>query len=135
MANLLFVSSSLFGDNSQSRSIASEFIDRWRATHPSTTVIERDLTADSMPHLSLATLAASMTPVDKRGATEREAAALPMPKCLATAVGPYRVSDDLPLRVALWHDPCRAIAGRADRSPGVGRHALWGRRVSVVDMF
>jgi FMN-dependent NADH-azoreductase len=34
MANLLFVASSLFGDGSQSRLIASEFIDRWRQSHP-----------------------------------------------------------------------------------------------------
>jgi FMN-dependent NADH-azoreductase len=39
MANLLFVASSLLGDGSQSRQIASEFIDRWRQSHPQTTVV------------------------------------------------------------------------------------------------
>ena len=76
MANLLFVTSSLFGDGSQSRLIASEFIDRWRQSHPRTTVVERELTADSIPHLSLATLAASATPADTRSVAERQAAAL-----------------------------------------------------------
>jgi len=32
--NLLFVASSLFGDGSQSRLIASEFIDRWHQSIP-----------------------------------------------------------------------------------------------------
>jgi FMN-dependent NADH-azoreductase len=34
MANLLFVSSSLFGDGSHSRLVAGEFIDRWRRPIP-----------------------------------------------------------------------------------------------------
>jgi FMN-dependent NADH-azoreductase len=76
MANLLFVSSSLFGDASQSRLIASEFIDRWREFRPSTTVVERELTADSIPHLSLAAFTASMTPADTRDGAERQASAL-----------------------------------------------------------
>src|SRR4029077_4965933 len=76
MTNLLFVASSLFGDGSQSRLIASEFIDRWRQSHPRTTVVERDLTADSIPHLSLAPVAASMTAADTRSAAERQAVAL-----------------------------------------------------------
>ena len=76
MTNLLFISSSLFGDGSQSRLISSEFIDRWRAAHPRTTVVERALTADNMPHLSLSAFAAAMTSADKRTTTERQAATL-----------------------------------------------------------
>jgi FMN-dependent NADH-azoreductase len=76
MANLLFVSSSLSGDASQSRLIASEFIDRWREFRPGTTVVERELTADSIPHLSLAAFTASMTPADTRDGAERQASAL-----------------------------------------------------------
>lgn len=76
MANLLFVRSSLFGDVSQSRLIASDFIDRWRQSHPGTVVVERDLMADGIPHLSLAAFAASLTPADARNAAEHRAAAL-----------------------------------------------------------
>ena len=76
MANLLFVASSLFGDDSQSRLIASELIDRWRLSHPRSTVVERELTADGIPHLSLAALTASMTPADARTTAERQAASL-----------------------------------------------------------
>ena len=38
--------------------------------------LERELTADSMPHLSLAALTAAMTPADKRSVVELQAAAL-----------------------------------------------------------
>jgi FMN-dependent NADH-azoreductase len=76
MANLLFVASSLFGDESQSRLIASEFIDRWRQSHPDTIVVERDLAADGIPHLSQAAFAASLTPAGTRSTAEHQAAAL-----------------------------------------------------------
>ena len=75
MANLLFVTSSLFGDGSQSRLIASEFVDRWRQSHPGTTVVERDLTADSIPHLSLADARRRADP--RRHAQRRRAARPP----------------------------------------------------------
>jgi FMN-dependent NADH-azoreductase len=62
MAKLLFVTSSLFGEGSQSRLIAGEFVDRWRRAHPGTVVVARDLTAETMPHLSLPALAAAASP-------------------------------------------------------------------------
>jgi FMN-dependent NADH-azoreductase len=76
MTNLLFVASSLFGDRSQSRRIAGELIDRWRQSDPGTKVVTRELTADSIPHLSSAAFAASLVAADTRSAAERQEAAL-----------------------------------------------------------
>src|SRR5262249_8098380 len=66
MSNLLFVKSSLFGPDGKSSQIASEFIDAFRQFQPGTTVVERRLDADSIPHLSGATFAAVTTPSEKR---------------------------------------------------------------------
>jgi FMN-dependent NADH-azoreductase len=74
MSNVLLVTSSLFGDNSKSSQIAHELVDIWQATHPGTTVTERALTPDSIPHLSLDVLGAAMTPPDKRSAEQAAAA-------------------------------------------------------------
>src|ERR1700757_2072622 len=76
MANLLFVSSSLFGDASQSRTIAQEFVDRWVRTHPGTKLVNRALSADTIPHLTWAPFKAAATPADQRNAAENESAAL-----------------------------------------------------------
>jgi FMN-dependent NADH-azoreductase len=76
MTNLLFVASSLFGEGSQSRLIAGEFIDRWRQSHPGANVVTRELRADSIPHLSAATFAASLVAADARSAAEQQDAAL-----------------------------------------------------------
>jgi FMN-dependent NADH-azoreductase len=138
MANLLFISSSLFGDGSQSQLIASEFIDRWRETHPSTTVIERDLAADSMPHLNLSTFAAAMQPADARSSTEREAAALAdrlieeveAADVIVIAAPMYNFS--IPSTLKAWIDHI-ARAGRTFRYGAAGPEGmLRGKKVFVV---
>ena len=138
MANLLFVTSSLFGDGSQSRLVALEFIDRWRQAHPRTTVVERDLTADGIPHLSLTALAASMTPVDTRSAAERDAAALAdslieeveAADVIVLAVPMYNFS--IPSTLKAWIDHITR-AGRTFRYGAAGAEGLLkGRKVFVI---
>jgi FMN-dependent NADH-azoreductase len=138
MANLLFVASSLFGDDSQSRLIAAEFIDRWRQAHPRTTVVERALTADSIPHLSLATLTAAMTPPDARSAAERQAAALAdaliaeaeAADVIVIAAPMYNFS--IPSTLKAWIDHI-ARAGRTFRYGAAGSEGLLrGKKVFVV---
>jgi len=73
MHRLLFVTSSLFGEASKSRLIGGEFVAAWRLAHPGTEVVERVLSADSMPHLTQATLAALATPADARSAAQQAA--------------------------------------------------------------
>ena len=138
MANLLFVSSSLFGDGSQSRLIASEFIDRWRQSHPRTTVVERDLTADSIPHLSLAAFAASMTAADTRSTAERQAAALAdalieeveAADVIVLAAPMYNFS--IPSTLKAWIDHITR-AGRTFRYGAAGAEGLLkGRKVFII---
>ena len=138
MANLLFVSSSLFGDGSQSRLIANEFIDRWRQSHPSTTVVERELTAGSIPHLSLAAFAASMTAADTRSSAERQAAALAdalieeveAADVIVLAAPMYNFS--IPSTLKAWIDHITR-SGRTFRYGAAGAEGLLkGRKVFVI---
>ena len=138
MANLLFVSSSLFGDGSQSRLIASEFIDRWHQSHPRTTVVERDLTADSIPHLSLAAFAASMTPADTRSSAEQQAAALAdalieeveAADVIVLAAPMYNFS--IPSTLKAWIDHITR-GGRTFRYGAAGAEGLLkGRKVFII---
>ncbi len=138
MTNLLFVASSLFGDGSQSRLIASEFIDRWRQSHPRTTVVKRELTADSMPHLSPAAFAASMIAADKRSAAERQAVALAdalieeveAADIIVIAAPMYNFS--IPSTLKAWIDHITR-GGRTFRYGAAGAEGLLkGRKVFVV---
>lgn len=138
MANLLFVASSLFGDGSQSRLIASEFIDRWRQSHPDTTVVERDLTADNIPHMSLAAFAASLTPADTRSTSEHQAAALAdalieeveAADVIVLAAPMYNFS--IPSTLKAWIDHITR-AGRTFRYGAAGAEGLLkGKKVFII---
>ncbi|MBF5057144.1 ACP phosphodieterase [Alcanivorax sp. 521-1] len=54
MTRILYLQSSLFGEDGQSSRMARTFIDGYRQRHPDTEVVTRDLVADGVPHLDLA---------------------------------------------------------------------------------
>lgn len=51
MATLLYIKSSIFGDDGQSSQLASGFIEKWKAKHPQGEVLVRDLIAENIPHM------------------------------------------------------------------------------------
>src|SRR5476649_777840 len=138
MANLLFVASSLFGEGSQSRLIAGEFIDRWRQSHPGTSVVTRELGADSIPHLTSAAFAASLTPAETRSAAQRQDAALAdalieeveAADIIVITAPMYNVA--IPSTLKAWIDHITR-AGRTFRYDASGPEGLLkGRKVFVV---
>jgi len=72
MSNLLFVASSASGGQSKSRLIAEEFVSAWRASHPGTKLIVRDLGADPVPHFAGEHLAALSATPEHRTNAQRE---------------------------------------------------------------
>lgn len=76
MGKLLFVTSSIFGTESKSRQLGQAFVDKWLRQHPGTTVVERDLAAEPLPHITGATMAAIATPPEKRTPDQAKAAGL-----------------------------------------------------------
>ena len=138
MAKLLFVTSSLFGEGSQSRLIAGEFIDRWRRSHPRTVVVERELTAETMPHLNLPALAAAVTPAETRSAEQHQAAALAdtliaeveAAEVIVLAVPMYNFS--IPSTLKAWIDHITR-SGRTFRYGAGGPEGLLrGKKVFVI---
>lgn len=73
MRNILFLSSSLMAENSNSRRIATELVATIKAAHPRAMVTERHLSPETMPHLTLGTLAALGKPTNQRSAAEQKA--------------------------------------------------------------
>ena len=51
MATLLYIKSSIFGDNGNSSKLANNFIGQWQAKHPEGEVVVRDLIAEELPHM------------------------------------------------------------------------------------
>ena len=58
MNTLLVLHTSLNGDTSLSSTLAGQYVDRWRREHPEGRVVERDLAAEPVPHLTAGRFAA-----------------------------------------------------------------------------
>ena len=58
MKTLLVLHTSLNGDASLSSTLASGYVERWRREHPDGRVVERDLAAEPVPHLTAERFAA-----------------------------------------------------------------------------
>jgi FMN-dependent NADH-azoreductase len=72
MKTLLFLTSSLFGPDSKSTTVASDFVGAWKAANRPAHVIHRDLANGGVPHLTGEHLAAWMTAPAER--SERQQA-------------------------------------------------------------
>jgi FMN-dependent NADH-azoreductase len=70
MANVLYINSSVRSTGSLSRQLSAEFIAKWQASHPADTIIERDLAANPVPHLTEALLGAFFTAPEQRNAEQ-----------------------------------------------------------------
>jgi FMN-dependent NADH-azoreductase len=73
MKNLLFVTSSLFGQDSKSTQIAAEFVSAWKAANGPARVIHRDL--GGVPHLTAEHFGAWMTTPAERSERQQTIAA------------------------------------------------------------
>ncbi|MBF1999924.1 MAG: FMN-dependent NADH-azoreductase [Synechococcales cyanobacterium C42_A2020_086] len=61
MTHLLHVDASPRGERSISRTLSREFVERWQATHPGSTVTYRDLGHAPVPHVTEAWIAAAFS--------------------------------------------------------------------------
>ena len=71
MSTLLQLNTSLFSTGGQSTKLADEFVAGWRASHPGSKVIVRDLAHDPVPHLSAERFQAFLAKPEERTADQR----------------------------------------------------------------
>ena len=137
MTKLLLVTSSLFGDQSKSAQVAGEFVDAWRRTHPARPVVERALTPDAIPHLSLDALGALMTPTEQRSAEQNAAVAfadglIEELEAADTSCLPCRcIISRSPRRSRRGSTTSRAPAARSATPPRVRKVCSKARRCSL----
>ena len=72
MRTLLHIDSSPMGDDSVSRRLTREFVNRWRAANPQGRVIHRDLAAIAIPVIDAEWVAANYTPPAARTARQND---------------------------------------------------------------
>jgi FMN-dependent NADH-azoreductase len=74
MTTLLQINASIHGENGQSTQLANRFVAAWRERHPQARIIQRDLAAQSVPHLTAERFAAFLAPSEQRDAPQHAVA-------------------------------------------------------------
>ncbi|MHB1205127.1 MAG: FMN-dependent NADH-azoreductase [Rhodospirillaceae bacterium] len=98
MGSLLFVTSSLMGDKSQSRQVATDYVAAVVAANPGLKVVERHLTPDSIPHLGMDALAGLGAAPDARTAAQTVAV-----KLADTIIEEVEAADTVVLAVPMYN--------------------------------
>ncbi len=76
MENLLYITSSLFGEQGQSSQLSRAFVDTLSVAYPNLTVTHRDLSAEPVPHLDYTGFSAFTVAEAERTETQRAVVAL-----------------------------------------------------------
>jgi FMN-dependent NADH-azoreductase len=76
MTKILNINSSVRNNGSISRKVTEEFLNKWKAKEPGVVVVNRDLAANPLPHLTEETLGAFFTPAENRTPEQANIAAL-----------------------------------------------------------
>nr|WP_217907438.1 FMN-dependent NADH-azoreductase [Massilia sp. BJB1822] len=66
----MYINSSVRSSGSLSRQLSAEFIAKWRAANPGDSIVERDLAAQPVPHLSEEMMGAFFTAPEQRNAEQ-----------------------------------------------------------------
>ncbi|MGY2488455.1 FMN-dependent NADH-azoreductase [Cupriavidus sp. CP313] len=66
MAKILHINSSVRNAGSVSRQLTAEFLSKWQAVRSADVIVERDLAANPVPHLSERMMGAFFTPAEQR---------------------------------------------------------------------
>lgn len=76
MTRILHINSSVRNGDSISRKVTGEFLNKWKAGEPDTVIVERDLAAHPLPHLTEQALGAFFTAPDQHNAEQAQIAKL-----------------------------------------------------------
>jgi FMN-dependent NADH-azoreductase len=136
MRNVLFVTSSIFGEDSKSRRLALDFLQHWKKAHPAAHIVTRD--TNTISHVNAQTLAASTTPAEKRNPEQVKTAAVSdaliaeVEAADTIVIGAPMYNFTISSTLKAWIDHI-AIAGRTFRyTPSGPAGLLTGKKVFVV---
>ena len=124
---LLHLDSSILGQHSASRELGAAVVARWQRDVPGLEVAYRDLAANSLPHLSGASLA-------QADAAEAAAATAVMDEFLAAdviVIGAPMYNFGIPSQLKAWIDRV-AVAGKTFRYTAEGPQGLAGGKQVIV---
>ncbi|RXZ42583.1 FMN-dependent NADH-azoreductase [Crenobacter cavernae] len=135
--NILHIDSSILGQNSVSRQLSQALVDTIRARRPGAEVVQRDVSAENIPHLSGEILGTAFTPEAEWNDTQRSERARTdelIDEFLAAdvvVIGAPMYNFSIPSQLKAWIDRV-ATAGRTFKYTETGPQGLAGGKKVFV---
>jgi FMN-dependent NADH-azoreductase len=138
MPKLLHVDSSPLYGRSVSRQLTDAFVAQWKSSHPNGTVIDRDLTATSIPPVAADWVGAAYTPEEARTAQQKEHLALS-----DTLLAELEQADEyvfgvpmhnfgVPSVLKLWIDQIARVGRTFSYADGTPKGLLTGKKATFI---
>ncbi|MCB1600435.1 MAG: NAD(P)H-dependent oxidoreductase [Lysobacterales bacterium] len=124
---LLHIDSSILGDNSASRALTAEIVQRLTMQNPGLQLTRLDLDAEPLPHLS----AGSLAKVDATETARSERALHDFLEADVLVIGAPMYNFSIPSTLKAWIDRI-AIAGKSFRYTATGPEGLAKGKVAIL---
>jgi FMN-dependent NADH-azoreductase len=138
MSTLLHIDSSPLYGRSVSRQLTSAFVDQWKSSHLSGTVIDRDLNATSILPISAEWVGAAYTPEGARTAQQRELLALSdsllaeLERADEYVIGAPMHNFGVPSVLKLWIDQISRVGRTFSYADGTPKGLLTGKKATFI---
>ena len=138
MRTLLHIDSSPLYGRSVSRELTAAFVAEWRALHAEQAVINRDLTATSIPPITAEWVAATYTPEDGRTPQQKELLSLSdsllaeLERADEYVIGVPMHNFGVPSALKLWIDQICRVGRTFVYADGRPKGLLQGRKVTFL---
>jgi len=138
MSTLLHVYSSPLYQRSISRQLSSAFVERWKSLHPGSTVINRDLTATSLPPISAEWVGAVYTPEKARTPEQNKLLALSgsllaeLDRADQYVIGVPMHNFGVPSVLKLWIDQISRVGKTFSYDNGTPKGLLVGKKATFI---
>jgi FMN-dependent NADH-azoreductase len=138
MATLLHVDSSPVYGQSVSRELTGAFVAQWRASHPDSTVIDRDLSATSIPPVTAFWVGAAYTPEEQRQPEQKQMLALSdsllteLAQADEYVIGVPMHNFGVPSVLKLWVDQIARVGKTFAYADGKPKGLLVGKKATFI---
>jgi FMN-dependent NADH-azoreductase len=138
MSRLLHIDSSPLHGRSVSRQLTGAFVTQWRSSHPGATVIDRDLTATTIPPVNAEWVSAAFTPEEARTPQQKELLALSdkliseLEQADEYVIGVPMHNFGVPSVLKLWIDQIARRGKTFAYSDGAPKGLITGKKATFI---
>jgi FMN-dependent NADH-azoreductase len=138
MPTLLHIDSSPLYGRSVSRELTGAFVTQWKASHPDGQVIDRDLSATTIPPITAEWVGAIYTPADSRTPQQKDLLALSdsliveLDQADEYVIGVPMHNFGVPSALKLWIDQIARVGRTFSYAGGTPKGLLVGKKATFI---